>query len=146
LDPDEGVYSCNFGFYQQINDSDYLPGSDTPFDDSGSIIEVASSASCSGDPCFVVAGSNSVLPVEVDVDKISPSEAQVPQYKGGGTGIGYEDGKSFMLEEIADRTKHPDYNKVFQQFPTGGFGSDSERRNPLVVCQREGPCPDPTTK
>jgi len=107
--------------------------------------EVTSSSTCSpSNPCYVVAGSNNIEPVKTKNDVIDPSNALVPQWIGGGTGI---DTSTSLLQNIADNpdygTDNPDFQEVFQTFPKGtnsgeGLTDDSEsglRRNPLEVCR-----------
>jgi len=154
----QGHFSCNFGFQQRFEKYTDLPGVDSAFkrelespgscagatctEDEYNVIEASTSPSCStSDPCYVTAGSNNIPLVQVEVDKINPSEALVPSYQGSGTGIGYEDGNSFQLENIAPNTNNPSYDQIFSNFPTGGLDGDFGTRNPLAVCQVDYGCP-----
>jgi len=109
-------FSCNFGFQQKVTDSSVLYSGVDPFRD----LEVVDT--CDSSPCYLVEGSDSSGDLRVDAS-VSPD-------------INYQD----YIAAGADTTQ-TGVEGVFQQFPTGGLGSNSGTRNPLAVCQVDYGCP-----
>ena len=124
-----------------------MPDADSAFEFLGpELQEVGFTSFCStSEPCFVVAGSDNTGVISTENNAIDPANALVPSSFGGGTGIGYEEGSSFMLTNIASNTDEVS-GSVFANFPTGtSGGSPTEEegvstRNPLDVCQARLGC------
>lgn len=112
-------YTCNFGFQQAITDSGLTPPNDDIFDSGGS--PVTDPLSCGyGNTCHIIAGSNSIEPIEVTVNNIDPSGD---------------------IQTKLENAASPEATSVFNPFPTGGSSPGAEPRNPLFVCQRDHGCP-----
>lgn len=110
-------YSCNFGFRQRVSALTQMPSNDEVYDITGSA--VGDLNRCGVDiNCYIVAGSNSIEPVQVTVNNIDPSG---------------------NIQTKLENAASPEATSVFNPFPEGG--RTASPRNPLDVCRLNHGCP-----
>jgi len=129
------VESQEFTFYDYFADVAGAERARVEFED-GEPTKISDNVDCSDSSieCWIVAGSNSIDPVNVVVDQIPPEESNWGNQDP--SDVKYE------LENIASNTNNPGYDQIFSNFPKGsenggnvGSGEDEQLRNPLSVCK-----------
>jgi hypothetical protein len=133
-------FSCNFGFQQEVGDLSILPGVDPFYDGDG--VDTSLSDPCSDStPCYITEGANGkgVLSVEY----VSADSDNYQDYIAtGADSDNFEDYDRYSGSGTTD----DDIQNPFTQFPgasSADLSGDSVYRNPLVVCQLNGECPNP---